>query len=69
MKFGPVALGLAYLLFAGEAAAQTAYVSNNSSNTVSVLDTATNTVVAAVPVGSRPHGVAVSPDGTRAPMS
>ncbi|MFC5881829.1 beta-propeller fold lactonase family protein, partial [Streptomyces virginiae] len=31
-----------------------------------VINTATNTVVATVPVGDAPQGVAVSPDGTRA---
>src|SRR5215813_7056169 len=36
------------------------------SNTVSVIDTATNTVVATVPVGVRPIGVAITPDGTHA---
>ena len=36
------------------------------SNTVSVIDTATNTVVATVPVGSVPAGVAVTPDGKHA---
>src|SRR5262244_2845507 len=43
-----------------------AYVTNSASNTVSVIDTATNTVVATVPVGSVPLGVAITPDGTRA---
>jgi YVTN family beta-propeller protein len=33
---------------------------------VSVIDTATNTVVATVPVGSFPFGVAITPDGTHA---
>ncbi|MFD5424148.1 hypothetical protein [Streptomyces sp. NPDC127084] len=44
-----------------------AYVANASGNpgTVSVVDTVTNTVVVAIPVGSGPVGVAVSPDGTR----
>ena len=37
-----------------------------ASDTVSVIDTATNTVTATIPVGSNPHGVAVSPDGTHA---
>ncbi|MGH2889135.1 MAG: PKD domain-containing protein, partial [Solirubrobacteraceae bacterium] len=33
-------------------------------NTVSVIDTATNSVVGApIPVGSTPHGVAITPDG------
>src|ERR1019366_2879897 len=42
-----------------------AYVANaGSSTTVSVIDTATNAVVATVPVGTTPHGVAVNPAGT-----
>src|SRR5947208_1591959 len=43
------------------------YVTNQGSfgegNTVSVIDTATNTVVATVAVGSGPNAVAVTPDG------
>jgi len=31
-----------------------------------VIDTATNTVVATVPVGVNPYGVAIAPDGKRA---
>ena len=41
-----------------------AYVTNLS-GTVSVIDTTTNTVVATIPVGAFPSGVAVTPDGTR----
>ena len=49
-------------------AAPFAYVANAGTfsvpgNTVSVIDTATNTVTATVVVGSRPEGVAVAPDG------
>ncbi len=44
-------------------AAPFAYVANFSSNNVSVIDTATNTVVATVPVGTNPVGVAITPDG------
>jgi YVTN family beta-propeller protein len=43
-----------------------AYVTNSGSDTVSVIDTETNTVVATVPVGDFPRGVAITPDGTRA---
>src|SRR5215470_5486086 len=43
-----------------------AYVTNRMSDTVSVIDTATNTVVATVPVGRFPFGVAITPDGTHA---
>jgi YVTN family beta-propeller protein/autotransporter-associated beta strand protein len=42
-----------------------AYITNFFSSTVSVINTATNTVVATIPVGSFPLLVAVSPDGTR----
>ncbi|MHB8101362.1 MAG: PKD domain-containing protein [Methanosarcina sp.] len=42
-----------------------AYITNEYENTVSVIDTATNTVTATIPVGSNPIGVAVSPDGTK----
>jgi YVTN family beta-propeller protein len=45
------------------AAAPFVYVTNDASNTVSVLDTATNTVVATVPVGFQPAGVAITPEG------
>ncbi|AKB82590.1 Chitin binding protein [Methanosarcina barkeri 3] len=41
------------------------YVTNNGDNTISVIDTATNTVTATVLVGSNPDGVAVNPAGTR----
>lgn len=37
-------------------------MSNSDSNTVSVIDTATNKVTPTVPVRSDPFGVAVSPD-------
>jgi len=46
-------------------AAPFAYITNGASETVSVIDTATNTVVATVGVGSGPIGVAVNPNGTR----
>src|SRR5437879_8760835 len=53
---------------AGASAAPFAYITNEGdpyvSNDVSVLDTATNTVVATVPaVGRYPEGVAVTPNG------
>ena len=41
-----------------------AYVTNVS-GTVSVIDTTNNTVVASIPVGIFPSGVAITPDGTR----
>ena len=42
-----------------------AYVTNGADNTVSVVDTASNTVVATIPVGHEPFGVAITSDGTR----
>src|SRR5689334_12224813 len=40
-----------------------AYVTNAGDHTVSVIDTASNTVVATVPVGLFPSGIAVTPNG------
>jgi YVTN family beta-propeller protein len=45
--------------------AQNAYITNLDSNTVSVIDTVTNAVIAIIPVGSAPEGVAVTPDGRK----
>ena len=42
-----------------------AYITNSGDNTVSVIDTATNTVVGSpITVGVRPQGMAVTPDGS-----
>lgn len=62
------ALGIliALLLLAGSAgAAPFAYITNEMGNSVSVVDTATNTVTATVNVGSYPEGVGVNWAGTR----
>jgi YVTN family beta-propeller protein len=52
------------------------YIANNNSptfsrpGTVSVIDTATNTVIgSAIPVGISPDGVAVTPDGSKVYVS
>ena len=60
-----VTLTLFLVVFgAGAARAQTrGYVTNLLANSVSVIDPATNTVVATVPVGNRPRQVAVTPNG------
>ncbi|MCG5077428.1 GH25 family lysozyme [Paraburkholderia tagetis] len=42
------------------------YVSNAGSNSVSVIDTATNTVMATIPVGARPSNIALTPNGQAA---
>src|SRR5437868_8414731 len=58
---------LSLLLLPAPAAHATpfAYITNNGSNNVSVIDTASNTVTATVAVGPNPTGVAVHPAGTR----
>ena len=43
------------------------YVANALDNTISVIATASNAVVATIPVGSFPTGVATTPDGTHPP--
>ena len=63
-----MALGviLTFLMLVGMAGAVPfAYVVNSGDNTVSVIDTATDTVTATVPVGEFPMGVAVSPDESK----
>jgi YVTN family beta-propeller protein len=69
MKKSVLALSLAYLITPASTYAQNAYISNLDGNTVSVIDTATNTVVATIPVGSEPFGVAVTSDGSKVYVS
>jgi YVTN family beta-propeller protein len=45
--------------------AQTAYITNFGTNTVSVINVATNTVIDSVVVGNSPYGVCVHPDGSK----
>lgn len=57
------ALALAIMLWViPAAAAPFAYVTNLSSNDVSVIDMATNTVVATIPVGEWPEGIGITPN-------
>lgn len=63
-----VALAASTLLLTAspaQAAPGRAYVTNANSDTVSVIDTATDTVITTIAVGDRPEGVAVLPNGTR----
>ena len=46
---------------AADPAAGTVYVTNNYDDTVSVINVATRTVTATIPVGTNPDGVAVDP--------
>jgi YVTN family beta-propeller protein len=56
----------AFVAKIGSAGERAAYVANSGSNTVSVIKTADDTVLATVPVGPNPANVAVTPDGTKA---
>ena len=50
--------------FAAQAfAAPLAYIANHADDTVSIVDAAVNRVIDIVPVGHRPYGVAVDPEG------
>ena len=60
------AVAIAGLIGSAQALAQNAYITNTPANTVSAIDTSTNTVIATIPVGNVPYAVAVSPDGSRA---
>src|SRR5687768_3701249 len=53
LLIGPMAAG----------AQQFAYVTSINSNTVSVIRTSDNAVVATVPVATGPYGVSITPDG------
>ena len=60
-----LAMGLALAACPAEAA-PFLYVANTGDNTVSVIDTATNTVVGLpIPVGNAPETLAVTPNGTK----
>ena len=60
-----LALASMTLLTAPVLAQPYAYVANLGSDTVSVVDTATASVVTTIPVGDDPDGVASTPDGSR----
>ena len=69
-RFFIAALSLWLLLNSSSAITTThaqarAYVTNMCDNTVVVIDTDTNRVVATVPVDFRPRGVLITPDGAR----
>ena len=66
MKNLALALTLACVLAPASTLAQNAYITNLGSNTVSVITTATNTVVGLpIPVSVPAVGVAVAPDSTK----
>src|SRR3954464_11231968 len=69
LRTGIFVLALSCLMTPASSFAQNAYITNQNSSSVSVIDTATNTVLATVFVGLKPYGVAVSPDGSKAYIS
>src|SRR6516225_11116871 len=50
------------VVLAGEASAYKAYVSNEKSNTISIIDTTERKVVGTIKVGQRPRGIALTKD-------
>ena len=48
---------------AATSAGYLAYVTNEDSNELTIIDTGADTVIATIPVGTRPRGVKVTPDG------
>src|SRR5260370_17602140 len=58
------AVAIAGLIGSAQALAQNAYITNTPANTVSVVDTSTNTVIATIPVRNTPYPDADSPDGS-----
>lgn len=56
---------MTYLAFAAIADGKKVYEAESVYNIVSVIDTATNTVIATIPVGIFPYGVTVTPDGKK----
>src|SRR5450432_3322485 len=68
MRLGKLVIGATVLSVStafGALAAPFAYVSNEGSASVSVIDTATDKVSATFKVGGKPRGIAVSPDQKR----
>src|SRR5438132_1091423 len=61
-----LSLILCFVSFINSIDASRAYITNSSSNDVSVIDTDTNQVIATVKVGLTPAYVAITPDGSRA---
>lgn len=65
MPGSPIAVGVSPIGVAVSADGKRAYVTNEDSGSVSVIDTVANAVVATVAVGNNPVGVTVTPDNAR----
>ena len=57
----PIPVGIAPLAIAYDPVHQDMYVTNFGDDTVSVIDTTTNTVIDTIPVGNVPLGIAYDP--------
>ncbi|OJU80067.1 MAG: hypothetical protein BGO10_01025 [Chlamydia sp. 32-24] len=67
MKINPLkTLLFSYLLFLPQMLLGLAYVCDNISDVVHILDTDTNTFIGSISVGSGPSYVAITPDGSKA---
>jgi YVTN family beta-propeller protein len=60
-----MAIAVAASGYAAALAAPLAYVSNEGSASVSVIDTASDKIAATFKVGTKPRGIALSTDGKR----
>ena len=58
---------IAFAVIGLSARGQTAYITNSSSNTVSVIDVATNSLYSTIPlpINSYPNGITKSFDGSK----
>ena len=63
---GLLILSALWFAAATPARAYTAYISNEKGNTVTVIDTADNRVIAEIPTGKAPTSISVLPDGLQA---
>jgi|HubBroStandDraft_1064217.scaffolds.fasta_scaffold00007_45 YVTN family beta-propeller protein len=61
----PASVSFCLGLVAASAAAQDAYLTNFTANTISVVDMTTGDITATINVGASPEGIAVTPDGTK----
>src|SRR2546430_5754554 len=61
----PLLVAALVLGYARAGAEMRVFVTNEKSDNVTVIDAATRKVIQTIPVGKRPRGVAVSPDGRR----
>jgi YVTN family beta-propeller protein len=69
LPLGTILVAVALGQFPGVAAADSAYVANSTSGTVSVIDTKTHEVTATIPVGASPWHPTCTPNGRQVYVS